>query len=79
MIGCVTAEGIAASSKTAEVRGAVPGPAAPLDPGTVDPEGFRRGYITEGHAALSPSNPAGMTSQSARVADLCMTTVGRRP
>ena len=33
------------------------GPGHPMQPGETGPEDYRRGYITEGHAADSPSNP----------------------
>ena len=54
MIGCVTAEGIAASSKA--YRDAAPGPGSAPEPGRVPAEDFTRPYIAPGHAADSPGN-----------------------
>jgi hypothetical protein len=40
---------------------------------------FRRPYLAEGHGAESPANEPGLASQAARISELAMTTVGRRP
>ncbi len=57
---CVTQQGIAqqnaaATAKAVTGQGAVPGPGAPLEPGTIEPSEFGRPYLTEGHAAPSPA------------------------
>ena len=54
MIGAVTAEGIAASSKV--YRDAAPGPGSAPEPGQIPAENFTRPYLTPGHAADSPAN-----------------------
>ena len=55
--------------------GAVEG--RPADP--VRAEDYRRPYLAEGHGAESPANAPGLASQAARISELAMTTVGRRP
>jgi hypothetical protein len=45
---------------------------------TISAADFRRPYIAAGHAADSPGNPAGLAAQSAPIAQLAMTAVGRR-
>ena len=55
--------------------GAVEG--GPADP--VRAEDYRRPYLAEGHGAESPANAPGLASQAARISELAMATVGRRP
>jgi hypothetical protein len=50
----------------------LPGPPRPA-------EAYRRPYIEQSHAAQSPANAPGLASQAARISELVMTTVGRRP
>ena len=48
-------------------------------PDPVRAEDFRRPYLAEGHGAESPANAPGLASQAARISELAMATVGRRP